>query len=165
MSRWSRKIPQTYVCYARHLASSTKSNGDIAEGISIPASYTAHLAPVSSSKLHCEVQDYATKKNKNQEIATETPYVVMFQQVNILSGAQTGPGRCGPRIQECWSFEHPRRDMILDSRGESSSSPGRLCSNGLCFRRSVYQFSQHPCGASVLPDSYRWDVTWTCRVL
>lgn len=91
----------------------------IAEGISIPASYTAHLAPVSSSKLHCEVQDYATKKNKNQEIATETPYVVMFQQVNILSGAQTGPGRCGPRIQECWSFEHPRRDMILDSRGRS----------------------------------------------
>jgi hypothetical protein len=39
------------------------------------------------------VQDYATKKNKNQEIATETPYVVMFQQVNILSGAQTAPGR------------------------------------------------------------------------
>ena len=95
------------------------SNTIIAEGISIPASYTAHLAPVSSSKLHCEVQDYATKKNKNQEIATETPYVVMFQQVNILSGAQTGPGRCGPRIQECWSFEHPRRDMILDSRGRS----------------------------------------------
>lgn len=55
----------------------------------------------------------------------------MFQQVNILSGAQTGPGRCGPRIQECWSFEHPRRDMILDPRGESVAS-----------RHSVFELTQ-----------------------
>ncbi|KAJ9115298.1 hypothetical protein QFC20_001166 [Naganishia adeliensis] len=104
------------------------------DGISIPASYTAHLAPVSSSKLHCEVQDYATKKNKNQEIATETPYVVMFQQVNILSGAQTGPGRCGSRIQECWSFEHPRRDMILDPRGVPYTNSHNTRAAHLSFR-------------------------------
>ncbi|KAJ7637720.1 PRMT5 arginine-N-methyltransferase-domain-containing protein [Mycena polygramma] len=70
------------------------------EGISIPSSYTAHLAPLSSSKL------------------VETPYVVMFQAVNILSGDGVGTnGRCGPQIQECWEFEHPRRDAVLDERG------------------------------------------------
>ncbi|KAJ9098885.1 hypothetical protein QFC19_006223 [Naganishia cerealis] len=104
------------------------------EGISIPASYTAHLAPLSSSKLHGEVQDYATKKNKNQEIATETPYVVMFQQANILSGTPAGPGRCGPKIQECWSFEHPRRDMILDSRGVPFTNSHNTRAAQLTFR-------------------------------
>ncbi|KAJ9123690.1 hypothetical protein QFC24_003461 [Naganishia onofrii] len=104
------------------------------EGISIPASYTAHLAPLSSSKLHCEVQDYATKKNKNQEIATETPYVVMFQQATILSGTPAGPGRCGPKIQECWSFEHPRRDMILDSRGVPFTNSHNTRAAQLTFR-------------------------------
>jgi len=48
----------------------------------------------------------------------ETPYVVMFQAVNILSGTKAvSDGRCGSQIQECWEFEHPRRDAVLDSRG------------------------------------------------
>lgn len=43
----------------------------------------------------------------------------MFQAVNILSGqgADDG-GRCGPQIQECWEFEHPRRDVVLDEQGK-----------------------------------------------
>ena len=85
-----------------------------ANGISIPASYTAYLAPLSSSKLYNEVR--AGKDDK----ASETPYVVMFQAVNILSGGQGADhaGRCGPQIQECWEFEHPRRDVVLDERGK-----------------------------------------------
>ena len=48
----------------------------------------------------------------------ETPYVVMFQAVNLLSGNGAGPqSRCGSKIQECWEFEHPRRDAVLDPRG------------------------------------------------
>jgi len=44
--------------------------------------------------------------------------VVMFQAVNILSGEGGGfSGKCGPKIQECWDFEHPRRDPVLDVRG------------------------------------------------
>ncbi|KAJ7104203.1 PRMT5-domain-containing protein [Mycena belliarum] len=82
------------------------------EGISIPSSYTAHLAPLSSSKLYNEAR--AGKDEKS----VETPYVVMFQAVNILSGDGGGTnGRCGPQIQECWEFEHPRRDAVLDERG------------------------------------------------
>ena len=83
-----------------------------ANGISIPSSYSAHLAPLSSSKLYNEVREGKDEK------ASETPYVVMFQAVNILSGhGDDDGGRCGPPIQECWEFEHPRRDVVLDERG------------------------------------------------
>ncbi|GLB40203.1 putative class I-like SAM-binding methyltransferase superfamily protein [Lyophyllum shimeji] len=82
------------------------------DGISIPSSYTAHLAPLSSSKLFNEAR--AAKDFKS----LETPYVVMFKAVNILSGDGGGlSGKCGPQIQECWEFEHPRRDPVLDARG------------------------------------------------
>ncbi|PFH53048.1 hypothetical protein AMATHDRAFT_138418 [Amanita thiersii Skay4041] len=81
-------------------------------GVSIPSSYTAHLAPLSSSKLYNEAR--SSKDGKS----LETPYVVMFQAVNILSGDGGGlRGQCGPQIQECWEFEHPRRDIVLDLRG------------------------------------------------
>ncbi|KAH9936058.1 PRMT5-domain-containing protein [Amylocystis lapponica] len=83
-----------------------------ADGISIPATYTAHIAPLSSSKLLNE-----TRANKDEK-ALETPYVVMFSAVNILSGNGGGlSGKCGPQVQECWEFEHPRRDAVLDERG------------------------------------------------
>ena len=83
-----------------------------ATGISIPSSYTAHLAPLSSSKLYNEA-----RSSKNDK-SLETPYVVMFQAVNILSGTKaTVDGRCGPQVQECWEFEHPRRDALLNPSG------------------------------------------------
>ncbi|KAI0070415.1 PRMT5-domain-containing protein [Panus rudis PR-1116 ss-1] len=82
------------------------------DGISIPSSYTAHLAPLSSSKLFNE-----TSAGKDEK-SSETPYVVMFQAINILSGEGGGAsGKCGPRIQECWEFEHPRRDVVLNAQG------------------------------------------------
>jgi type II protein arginine methyltransferase len=88
------------------------SDGASANGISIPSSYTAHLAPLSSSKLYNEAR--VGKDTKS----LETPYVVMFQAVNILSGDAVQNGRrCGPQVQECWEFEHPRRDDIVDARG------------------------------------------------
>lgn len=83
-----------------------------ADGISIPSSYTAHLAPLSSSKLFNEARVGKDEKS------VETPYVVMFQAVNILSGDDGGvSGRCGPQVQECWEFEHPRRDAVLNEQG------------------------------------------------
>jgi len=42
----------------------------------------------------------------------------MFQAVNILSGDNGDrTSRCGPQIQDCWAFEHPRRDVILNDQG------------------------------------------------
>lgn len=93
----------------------------LANGISIPSSYSAYLAPLSSSKLYNEV--HVGKDDK----ASETPYVVMFQAVNILSGqGGSNGGRCGTQIQECWEFEHPRRDVVLDERGRFLNEPVRL---------------------------------------
>lgn len=92
------------------------------DGISIPSSYTAHIAPLSSSKLYNEARAASDEKYM------ETPYVVMLHAVNILSddGQNVPPSQissapserqCGGQIQECWEFEHPRRDPVLDSRG------------------------------------------------
>lgn len=89
---------------------------DAASGVSIPASYTAHLAPISSSKLHADVTSSTRPAG-----AAETPYVVMMSQVNILSGEGGGvAGRCGERVQQCWQFEHPRQDLVL---GPDSTRP------------------------------------------
>jgi protein arginine N-methyltransferase 5 len=88
-----------------------------AEGISIPSSYTAHLAPISSSRLHKEV-------DSKYEMSAETPYVVMFQAVNMLSGDGGGlRGACGPKVQECWSFFHPRPGAVLNAQGMSTPLP------------------------------------------
>ncbi|KAI9061047.1 PRMT5-domain-containing protein [Trametes sanguinea] len=82
------------------------------DGISIPSSYTAYVAPLSSSKLYNETR--AMKDPK----AMETPYVVMLHAINILSDNGGGiSGTCGPRIQECWEFEHPRKDAALTEQG------------------------------------------------
>ncbi|KAH6908994.1 shk1 kinase-binding protein 1 [Coprinopsis sp. MPI-PUGE-AT-0042] len=97
-------------------------------GISIPSSYTAHLAPLSSSKLYNEARTGNSEKN------LETPYVVMFQAVNILSGTKSSAdGRCGPQVQECWEFEHPRAEAILDARGLPLSNNHNVRSAKLRF--------------------------------
>jgi type II protein arginine methyltransferase len=84
-----------------------------ADGISIPSSYTAYISPICSPKLHNEV---LLNTNKS---SPETPYVVMFQSVKTLSGEGGGlRGVCGTKIQECWTFIHPRRDAVLNDQGK-----------------------------------------------
>ncbi|KAG8763650.1 methyltransferase protein [Ceratobasidium sp. 423] len=83
--------------------------GDQAEGISIPASYTAYLAPISASRLY----NYPSGILRDTKGA-ETPYVVMLHAINTLSGdSEDRHPRCGPKIQDCWTFEHPRK-IVLD---------------------------------------------------
>lgn len=89
-----------------------------ADGISIPASYTAYVAPISSAKLYNE-----TRAGKDPK-SSETPYVVMLHAINILSDNGTGiSGTCGPKIQECWEFEHPRKDAALTEQGMVAPPP------------------------------------------
>jgi protein arginine N-methyltransferase 5 len=96
------------LCSSFHFA-----NRSPADGISIPSSYSAHLAPLSSSKL------FNNARISREIKGMETPYVVMFQNVNILSGDGGGvSGRCGRKIQQCWEFEHPRKDATVDERGK-----------------------------------------------
>ncbi|KXS22453.1 Skb1 methyltransferase [Gonapodya prolifera JEL478] len=61
-------------------------------GISIPSSYSAYVAPLTSHKLHSEVAGYKDLKG------WETPYVVKFGQVRW------------EKIERCWTFEHTTAD-------------------------------------------------------
>ena len=79
-------------------------------GISIPYSYTAFLAPLTSAKLHDQVaSDTDVKK-------AEQPYVVMFSQALIISEHQPSD-EPKEKVQACWNFIHPRNDVILDEQG------------------------------------------------
>lgn len=51
-------------------------------GISIPASYTAHLTPAAAPKLHADISLNMINVNPT---AAEIPYVVMLDQVDLLS--------------------------------------------------------------------------------
>lgn len=51
-------------------------------GISIPASYTAHFTPIAAPKLHSDISLTMTGTVPH---AAETPYVVMFDQIDFLS--------------------------------------------------------------------------------
>jgi len=58
----------------------------------------------------------------------------MFHAINILSGEGGGlSGQCGPAIQECWEFEHPRRDHVLNSLGLPPTNSHNVRSTKLIF--------------------------------
>ncbi|GAA5855509.1 hypothetical protein JCM8547_007863 [Rhodosporidiobolus lusitaniae] len=87
------------------------------DGISIPASYTSYLAPISTSRLHTEVTNpqVASASTVMDAKPAEMPYVVMFSAFHTLSAAG---GRLGvEKVQECWTFDHPRYDVVLDEQG------------------------------------------------
>jgi protein arginine N-methyltransferase 5 len=78
-------------------------------GISIPCSYTSYLAPISSNKLHSQISNSTDPKYPEQ------PYVVMFQAAHVLS--ETGGREQFAKYAECWGFDHPRMDVVVDETG------------------------------------------------
>ncbi|KAH8117716.1 PRMT5-domain-containing protein [Phellopilus nigrolimitatus] len=106
------------------------------DGISIPSTYAAYLAPIQSSKIHHEAGGSKDAKEKDREKGLETPYVVMLQAINFLSSDAPGAihgRRCGGRIQQCWEFEHPRKDAVLDARGLPITNSHNTRSTTLTF--------------------------------
>ena len=93
-------------------------------GISIPASYTAHLTPISTPKLHA---DLAGKSVSDKDVF-DLPYVVMLHQHDYLStlcskpaslesstpsSSSTPDAFITPNVQLCWEFKHPISPTIL----------------------------------------------------
>lgn len=117
----------------------------LADGISIPASYTSYLAPVTSSKLHAEVTGAAAPNSSHLAEArpAERPYVVMFSAVHVLS-AQGGRLN-SDKVQECWGFDHPRPDVVVDQNGAVSRLDSRdrididLYSHVFAFRFTLHE--------------------------
>ncbi|KAF9886388.1 hypothetical protein FE257_011533 [Aspergillus nanangensis] len=110
-------------------------------GISIPASYTAHLTPISAPKLHAAVANQSI----SNPAAPETPYVVMLHAIDYLSTNQppastlmdnnggmnyshttrssisTLPGTETqiPNVETAWSFSHPNKNIPEQSVSSS----------------------------------------------
>jgi protein arginine N-methyltransferase 5 len=98
-------------------------------GISIPASYTAHLTPISTPRLWADILNRSTTADA---AAFDIPWVVMFQQMDYLS---TEPDQLGvsqsqltnggkpsqlnldhpfvPNVQTAFKFAHPLPPTIL----------------------------------------------------
>lgn len=93
-------------------------------GISIPSSYTAFLSPLSSSKLHTEVLSGSNAALSSAvQKSTETPYVVMFQNVALL--AARGGRINSEQVQESWTFEHRPSavtSLVYDEQGLPASN-------------------------------------------
>lgn len=110
-------------------------------GISIPASYSAHLTPISAPKLHSDV----INQTVSNPAAPETPYVVMLHAIDFLSSSdspvatdaasQNSANRASgstapiaatefpaPFVQTAWSFSHPNRNIPAQSTSRSTIS-------------------------------------------
>lgn len=74
----------------------------------IPQSYSAHLTPIMSPKLHADIST-----RKSDPDAAETPYVVMLQAIDILAEDDY--------IHKVWGFSHPVDPSIL---GEAITMDG-----------------------------------------
>lgn len=112
-------------------------------GISIPASYTAHLTPLSTPRLWADLLHRSTTVDPG---AFEIPWVVMFQQMDYLSTEPEVPAAIQsqlvnknnpnqlildaplvPDVQTAWEFRHPAPLTIL---AQSSLRKGGSASGG-----------------------------------
>ncbi|PCD36953.1 hypothetical protein FGRA07_07957 [Fusarium graminearum] len=74
-------------------------------GISIPSSYTAHMSPISTPKIHGDI----LSRVPGDPHAFETPWVVRLFALDFV--AERVPNK--PRFQEAWEFSHPIPESSL----------------------------------------------------
>ncbi|XP_076622619.1 protein arginine N-methyltransferase 5 [Colletes latitarsis] len=79
------------------------------DGISIPSSYTSHIAPVQSSKLYNEVR-LCKDKDKHLLAHFETSYVVHLQNKYDIA-----------KPQPLFTFKHPNKENIDNTRFETKT--------------------------------------------
>lgn len=102
-------------------------------GISIPSSYSAHLTPISTPRLHADIRTMAA----SNPAAFETPYVVLLHAFDNLSTTTTkGSSATAPIVKTAWSFSHPNPNI---SAADDSSA---LIPNAHNVRRTTLSF---PC--------------------
>lgn len=111
-------------------------------GISIPASYTAHVTPIAAPKLHADISAQALS-NPN---ATETPYVVMLHAIDYLSTTssyqttqETPPFPPEPVIQKTWSFTHPSQHLFQPTN-TAGLTPVTAMTNSHNARHTILSF-------------------------
>ena len=113
-------------------------------GISIPASYSAHLTPIAAPKLHADI----LAQSASNPAAAETPYVVMLHAIDYLSTTTPLPVASSamspkvsyaasarqsipvspspqPNILPCWTFQHP--NPVLSPHPPTANAHNRRC--------------------------------------
>ncbi|KAI7192383.1 Skb1 methyltransferase [Hortaea werneckii] len=96
-------------------------------GVSIPQSYSAHLTPLASPRIHADLLSRASNDlNMSVQEKWELPYVVMLHQYDFLSTGPPSSTTTAPRenaaedsdlhpnIHQTWSFSHPVPASILE---------------------------------------------------
>ena len=86
-------------------------------GISIPSSYTAHLTPIASPRLHADIMGRAV----TDKDAWEVPWVVFLHQMHYMSTVTSiaTDGQASkmelpiPNVQQVWEFQHPIPQSLL----------------------------------------------------
>jgi type II protein arginine methyltransferase len=116
-------------------------------GISIPASYTAHVSPIAAPKLHSDVQNQSIS-NPN---APETPYVVMLHAIDHLSTQEVDakdltwasyadstrkssqlpstPSLPTAIVKTAWAFHHPNPYLPTTISPISPNAPPQILTN------------------------------------
>lgn len=100
------------------------------DGISIPSSYSSHLTPITTPRLHANIRP---RSDKDQTIS-ETPYVVMLHAFANLAMSLADSGY-EPMILKAWEFLHPSPA----SRGQMSKDHASSVDDGNVHNR---RFSQ-----------------------
>lgn len=86
----------------------------------------------------------------------------MLQNVNILSGDGGGAaGRCGPKIQECWEFEHPGKDVSATEGGQELIARASYTRCSWENRPASHEQPQRSLCEAVLPYPTRGGDAWT----
>ncbi|KAI1657408.1 Skb1 methyltransferase [Daldinia decipiens] len=78
-------------------------------GISIPASYTAHVSPISTPRIYADILQRASSSPSSD--AFDTPWVVRLFALDFV--AERVPDR--PRFQQAWEFAHPLPQATMDA--------------------------------------------------
>ncbi|KAK8094063.1 PRMT5 arginine-N-methyltransferase [Apiospora hydei] len=74
-------------------------------GISIPKSYTAHMSPISTPRIHADI----SQRLPMDPHGFETPWVVRLFQLDFV--AEKVPGHA--RFQQAWEFVHPLPESTM----------------------------------------------------
>ncbi|KAK5687181.1 hypothetical protein LTS10_001319 [Elasticomyces elasticus] len=84
-------------------------------GINIPQSYSAHLTPLATPRLHGDLLS-RTSSDISMSVSEkwELPYVVMLHQYDYLSTIPATPEETRtPDVQRAWAFSHPSPPSLL----------------------------------------------------
>ena len=96
-------------------------------GISIPASYTAYMTPITAPKLYADISN----RFKNDDSAYDRPWVVMLYAIDYLStnttSTSSSESTTTPNIFPVWSFHHgPSVSAPIDPSNRHNVRHARL---------------------------------------